>query len=184
MVEWAREEIGWYKKNASRLPKATGEGAQDFSYYLSKAGPQGLAIASFLFRDYIRYFDLKNLDRSKPPPINALMEWIQAKGIGKFKAGYIKRYGQLPGENVKSKIQTVKLKSGKGRTLSKLPSVDIRLMNSIAWGIIRGKRRKWKSRKWLTKGKWTGINKLEYELLDKVSETILVMMKEQFLKKG
>ena len=148
--DWAAQELTYYFERAKKAGKATGKGQKDISVKTLAATTSGIAHVMFSFKDYMRYRDMKNLKPGHTPFEDALA-WIQAKGTGRFKAGYKKRYG-------------------------KLPTTDIRLMNEIAWGITKGKRRKHRRKNWL-KGKWKGINVLEARLIDKLGDAYIQQLK-------
>lgn len=150
---WATEELSYYFERVKKVGKATGEGARDIHVQTIKATTSRLAHVMFSFKDYMRFQDMKKLDNTHTP-LPALLEWIDAKGIGKFKAGYRRRYGRVP-------------------------STDVQLMNAVAWGMMRGKRRKHRRKSWYQKSKWKGINVLESRLLDKLGDATL-----QFTKKS
>jgi len=149
--DWATQELGYYFERAKKAGKATGAGQKDFSVRTIRATTTNIAHVMFAFREYMRYRDMKKLNPGHMPFEEALA-WIQAKGTGRFKSRYKKRYG-------------------------KLPTTDIRLMNEIAWGITKGKRRKHRRKAWLNKGKWKGLNVLEARLMDKLGDAIIQQIK-------
>lgn len=153
IVEWAVEELKYYKERASKVPSASGAGKRDISVELLKATANNIAIVSFAFHDYMRYQEMQKLN-NRYFPLEAAMKWIEAKGINKFADKYKKMNGGA------------------------LPSDNTQLLNQIAWGIIRGKR-KHRPKRWYNKEKWKGINVLWNEITDRIGDAILQQMKKE-----
>lgn len=158
IVEWAVEELKYYKERAAKIPSATGAGKRDISVELLKATANNIAIVSFAFHDYMRYREMRNYDTSHFP-LDEAIKWIEAKGVNKFIAKYQKLSGR-----------------------KSLPSDNTKLLNQIAWGIIRGKRRNRRPRHWYNRRKWKGINILWQRILDDIGDAILQNMKTELLK--
>lgn len=154
---WAAQELKYYFERAKKVGKATGEGQSNISVQTIRATAGQVAHVMFAFRDYMRYQDMKTLDMSKTPPYQDIRDWIEAKGTGKFKSGFVKRNG-------------------------KLPTDDKQLMNAIAWGIVKSKNRRHKQKKWYNKAKWAGINVLERRLMDEMQRKYIEEIKNLKLK--
>lgn len=113
-------------------------------------GNQGLLQLSF--NTYGRYFDMGNLSRSGQIPVEEIEAWIRAKGVGSFKSGY-KR---------------------------KIPVSDAKLINAIAWGIVKNKmKERHKRRRWYAKGVAKDVYGLFDTLVNEYQNFILQDQKNQ-----
>lgn len=154
---WAVEELKFYKERAAKVPSATGKGKEDISVGVVKATADNVGTVSFAFYNYMRYREMRRLN-NKYFPLEEAKKWIEAKGFNNFAAKYEKITGR------------------------KKPSDNVRLLNEIAWGIIRGAR-KHKPKRWYNREKWKGINVLWNQVTDEIAEAILQGVKNEILKK-
>jgi hypothetical protein len=155
MQQWLDEFIGDLEQRAKdKLPQGTGEGASSFSASMVRASLNQAAVASVAFKDYLRLFDMRRVEREKgfgPDEMERIKEWIKKKGIQSFMKGY-----PYP--------TTYKFKPGN------VPEKTI--LNNIAWGISRKKKRI-KRRRWYNKMKGSQIYELYFKLLDELMPVML-----------
>jgi hypothetical protein len=155
-AKWAVDELQYYKERAAKVPQATGRGKSDIAVKVLRATADNISVVSFMFYDYMRYRDMRRLD-NKFFPVDEAIRWIEAKGINKFMA----KYRRISG--------------------GKIPSDSRQLLNSIAWGIVKGQRRH-RPKRWYQREKWQGINVLWAKITDRVSDNILQQMKNDLQK--
>jgi hypothetical protein len=155
LEEWLDEFVGDLQARArERVPQASGEGAASFNSSMVRASLNQAAVASVAFREYMRLFDMRKVERSKnlgPEGIERIKRWIQKKGISNFMSGY-----KYP--------TTYKFKPGT------VPEKTI--LNNIAWGISRKKKRI-KRRQWYNKMKGSQVYSLYFKILDEVMPILL-----------
>jgi len=158
LLEWAAEFIRLRETQArQKIKVASGSGHQSFSHSTIKANGAQLAEALFMFNTYLRIADMKK-GWTKAPPINVIEDWIEKKGVDKFKRKYQAKHRYTP----------------------KDPK---QLINKIAWGISlsikkRGSLKK-KRVKWYSKNYNRGIGALYTELLDALSKESLDHLKKE-----
>lgn len=118
---------------------------------VSRSGDD-LAMLQLAFNDSGRYADLRYINRKNQISVPEIEEWIRSKGVASFKAGY-KR---------------------------KIPVSDAKLINAIAWGIVKKKlQQKHKRRRWYAKSVGRDINNLYDTLVERYQEFILQDQKKQ-----
>jgi hypothetical protein len=118
---------------------------------VSRSGDD-LALLQLAFNDSGRYSDLNYINRKNQVPVEEIEDWIRAKGVGSFKSGF-KR---------------------------KIPVSDAKLINAIAWGIVKKKlQQNHKRRRWYAKSVGRDINNLYDTLVERYQEFILQDQKKQ-----
>lgn len=144
--EWA---VDFVRKSRENIKQAKAVSGGDLERSIRgqshRSDAQLVGIAAFYFLKYGRYVDMKRLDRSRQLPVDEIKAWIEEKGVSKF---------------------TRKLSRYRGIRPSRLPKS--RLINEIAWGIVKGKqkRRKHRRRRWYNKKKDYLIGQLKDDLSD------------------
>lgn len=163
LTKWAAEFIAIRQQIADqKLGKATGEGHRSFDHAVIKANGAQLAEALFAFNEYLRFADMKK-SWGKQPPVNVLEAWVEKKGVDKFRAKYVTKYGSAPQDVTK-------------------------LINKIAWGIAlsikkRGQLKR-KRVRWYSKSYNKGIGVLYGRMLNELSEESLKNFKKQLTNVG
>lgn len=117
---------------------ASGDLINSLDTDIQKARGEQAAQVFFLFNDYGRFLDLRKRDRRKQIPVDEIKEWIKDKGISSFRK---------------------KVRDRNGTPLS-----GNRLINAIAWGIAR-KKKKTKRVNWWNKAKTAAI----FDLYDQLA---------------
>lgn len=133
-----------------KLKRASGKGHSSFNHTVQSAGSGQLARAFFQFMGYLRYYDMRRVNK-KQAPIEVYEEWIKSKGgIARFKAGFRRRYKNVPKD-------------------------PRQLLNRIAWGIARSKKRK--RRPWYNQNKEASISDMYTMMLDEVADEVIKAQK-------
>lgn len=144
---WAPELTAQLRGSAQkkRIRDATGKGLSSFREEVQKAGNGQLAVAYFEFEQYLRILDMKYTG-GKQLPVDDVKEHIREVGISKF----------LPRFRRKNKV---------------IPKNPHQLLNKVAWGLARGKKRKQK--KWYGKPKQASIFEMYGRMLDEIADEVL-----------
>lgn len=116
---------------------ATAELLRSYRYEIRKATIQQTALALFYFQEHGRFLDMRRINRKKQIPIKEIKEWIQAKGLSAFRA--------VPTDGRK-------------------PVGQDRLLNNLAWGIVKSSKKRKRKRRKLQKGWGLSIENLIIEL--------------------
>jgi hypothetical protein len=124
---------------------------RSFKGDVQKATASDLAKAFIAFQGYGRYFDLKRVRRTRQIPIKELEQWIKEVGVSQFIPKFTRKY--------------------------KLPTSNQRLINQIAWGIAKKKRRH-KRRRWYSKNRESDIGRLYRNLLQAYQDQTIQNIKD------
>ena len=116
---------------------ASAELLNSYRYEIRKATIQQTALALFYFQEKGRFLDMKNINRLKRIPVKEIVSWIKDVGLSAFKT--------LPTKN-------------------RTPAGQNKILNQLAWGIVRSKRKKKHLRRNLQKGWGKSLGKLVSEL--------------------
>ncbi len=130
---------------------ASGE-LQNIRGHIVKGAIRDGAKMELFFREYGRIQDMKRTSFTEDTPVSKIIEWIESKGLQKFKNRFSKLYGKIPSSNA-------------------------RFIHQLAWSIKSGKRKK-RRRKWYSKGTWGAIYGLYDDLLIGLSDPALQKAKE------
>jgi len=95
----------------------------------------------FEFEGYMRFQDMRKVRNRGNRPFEDILQYVKDKGVNKFINGF--KY--------------------------KIPSSNVKLMNQIAWGIVKSKK-PIKRKKWYNKGKEKDIHSLYGRLLAALRE--------------
>lgn len=157
LADWAISFINNRREAASVIPQASGKGARSFEHEVIKAAASEVARVLFAFEAHMRLADMRKLNWKQQPPTQDIIDWIKQRGVGKFLAGFERKYS--------------------------LPKSNTRLLNQIAWGIVKKKAKtnKRKRHKWYNKSKERDISRLYSRLLYALSENQLQNIKKQFV---
>ena len=123
LTEFAEELIRQRQENI-RAVKATAseELLRSYDYEIRKQTTSQTAAAFISFADYARYIDMKRLNRTgKSIPVDEIKDWIKEKGFDAFRR---------------------KPKDSQGN-----PLTGSRLLNALAWGIVRKKKGRIKNKR-------------------------------------
>ena len=123
LTEFAEELIRQRQANI-RAAKATASEdlLRSFDYQIRKQTTAQTAAAFISFSEYARYVDMKRLNRtSKGIPVEEIKDWIKEKGFAAFRR---------------------KPKDSQGN-----PLTGNRLLNGLAWGIVRRKKGRIKNKR-------------------------------------
>jgi hypothetical protein len=115
---------------------------------------------SFAFEEYGRYQDMKKVIYSDQPPVDAILEWVERKGLAAF--------GPDP------------------NPYKRKPKSDIRRMNEIAWGIAKKLQtipKYRKRRKWFASEFYRNLAALQEELILATGDVVVEHMKAQLLER-
>ena len=166
LEDWAAEFLKEIEASAkSQLPADTGEGGDSFDTSVIRArlkdGATTTATVMASFNSYMRYFDMGNrsMRRGKDfddAGMERLKDWV-SRHLSELKGGY-------------KQPLVYKYKPGT------IP--DSRIINNIAWGISKTKRRI-KRKRWYVKLKATKQYALYYQLLDELMPVMLEEAKKK-----
>lgn len=150
--QWTTEFIMDLQDRAKdRLGNDTGAGPKSIDAAVLKASAQSSAQIIIAMNDHLRLYDMRNAKRDRnlaPQEVEDIKSWIERKGVSNFLSGY--------------KYSTTKTKGG----LTSPVSIK-RIINNIAWGISK-KKKKIKRKRWYNKYKGKQIYRLYSQLLDAV----------------
>jgi hypothetical protein len=115
---------------------------------------------SFAFQNYGRFQDMKKVRYGEQPPIDKILDWVEAKGLAAF--------GTDPNPYKRKK------------------KTDERRRNEIAWGIARSLQidpRYRKRRKWFNSEFYKNLAALQEELILATGDVLLEDMKASLLNR-
>ena len=154
LAAWSIEFIQNRLKAAQAIPEASGRGKTSFRRDIVRASTNDLARVLFEFEGYLRLQDMRKLKWSKQPPFQEILQYVKDKGVNKFINGFSRKH--------------------------KIPTSNVRLMNQIAWGIVKSKQKtsKRKRIKWYNKSKERDIHSLYGRLLAAIRENQMDSIKK------
>lgn len=155
-ADWAEDFILDMAARKDRtVGSSSGESAKSFDIELTRARANVAAVIVAAFKGYARLYDMRRVERSKQLDargIERIKKWIIKKGLQNFMAGY------------KGKTQV--------RRNGVLVDVDTtRIINNIAWGISKRKRRL-RRKKWYNKAKGGQVYDLYYKCVNAIAESV------------
>lgn len=149
MAAWAVDFIANTRKTLkSRKARSSGELDRSFSYNVATTDAALVGEIVIMFSEYGRFIDMRRLNWRNQRPVNEIEEWVETKGVNKFIQNYRKHN---PGRKIPSGSQ---------------------LINQVAWGIVRGKIKRQKTRRksWYNKEGGKLIGRLKGQLLELYTE--------------
>jgi len=157
LKDWAAEELQRFMQAArdAKIKEATGQSMRSFDVQVIRAGAGQLARVLFAFDETLRFFDMRRMNWTNQRTVEEIREWVQQKGLQKFRNRYKRRHGSIPADNV-------------------------RFLNAVAWAIVKGKKKGPPRRKWYNKQKGKGIGVLYYLLLDEIAKAHIQDIKKTF----
>lgn len=154
MQEWVVKFIEYLQQKADKVGKATGQGSASFDYSIRKTATGTLPAVTVMFKDYMRFLDMKNVHRGGDLPVDEIEDWVKSKGLAAFKKGKYNKPSNLP-----EKAQ----------------------INRIAWAIARHPK-KMKRQPWYNKTKGNQVYALYFKLLDALLPVMLNEVKSELAK--
>lgn len=141
LLRFAEKVVALRVKNVEDTQSvASGELLRSHQYEIRKATVQQAAQAIFSFQEHGRFLDMRRIDTTKQRPVEEIKDWIKTIGLGSF--------NNLP--------------SAPGRA----PIGQDRLLNNLAWGIVKKKQKKKSKRRKLQKGFEDVLDDLTDDLME------------------
>jgi len=113
------------------------------------AGDTGIVVAEFSFNEYGRFFDMRRIPSSNPPPIAQIEAWVR----NKVETGRIR-------------FSTLAEKRG-------LSFSDPRVIHDITYRLAKSGNFRPSRRRWYNKGKEASINDLYDQLREAMADAVL-----------
>lgn len=166
--DWATDFLIELKKEAARINRSSGEGADSFDVDFMRMSSAGVAQIMVDFRDYLRLRDMRRTSRENhlgKDALARLKKWIEREGVQNFLSGY-----KYPTK--------VRKKGGRLADVS-----TTRIINNIAWG-ISVKKSKIKPVRWYNRKKGHEIYRLYGSLVNAIADQSMKEMKAAALNPG
>jgi len=142
LLRFAQNVVALRIKNVQATKSvASGGLLRSHEYEIRKATVQQAAQAIFSFQEHGRFLDMRRIDTTRQRPVEEIKEWIRTIGLAAFK-----------------KLPT----APEGRA----PIGQDRILNDLAWGIVKKKQKKRSKRRKMQ----TGFEDLLDDLTDDLLE--------------